>query len=124
MPEPKPNEIDAWKPDAAWKVVQALRSGDLVFLPADRVLPGTRTQKHIFLGRPRSFPASPTWFHQQIPKTILAAALVEIHPGTFLLEVQQLHNPMDFVPWLETMTITWPQQSFDLSHPKDLEIGR
>jgi predicted LPLAT superfamily acyltransferase len=115
MPEPKPNEIDAWKPDAAWKVIQALRSGDLVFLPADRLLPGTRHYLATWFGKPRAFPSSPEWFQQHFPKEILVAALLEHRPGSFLLTVENLTTPRHYLPWLENTCRTWPYQNFDLS---------
>lgn len=115
MPEPKPTEIDAWKPDAAWKILQALRSGDLVLLPSDRLLPGARHYQATWFGKPRAFPSSPEWFQQHFPKEILVAALIEHRPGRFLLTVEHLETPQHFVPWLETTSLAWPHQCFDLS---------
>jgi hypothetical protein len=68
-----------------------------------------------WFGKPRAFPSSPEWFQRHFPKVILVAALIEHRPGRFFLTVEHLKTPRHFVPWTETMTLTWPQQSFDLS---------
>lgn len=115
MPKPQPQEIDAWKPDAAWKILQALRSGDIILLPADRLLPGARHYQAPWRGKPRTFPSSPEWFEQYFSKKILVAALLESRPGYFFLTVENLTTPRHFVPWLTRTSLAWPYQNFDLS---------